>query len=185
MGKIYRSIFDISDLASTDYNRLINSMKNGRLMRSVVIFLLLSSCSFFATPDKSTSAKNTYTISKLPSSWKEVKTQDHDYVFYGPNGSSLMIQSFCNEFQSASLSNLAHTTFKSLDRSKIIEQKEFMLQDRAALMSKGEATIDGVRFRLTLVNTKRNNCYYDFLEVLPQQGTDSITDQLIKELTFK
>lgn len=160
-------------------------MENGRLMHSVVILFLLSACSFFSTTDKSPSAKNTYTFSELPSSWKEGKTVDHDYVFYGPQGSSLMIQSFCQEFQSASLSNLAHATFNSLDRSEIIEQKEFMLQDRAALMSKGTATIDGVRFRLTLVNSKRNNCYYDFLEVLPQQGAVSIIEQFIKGLSFK
>lgn len=159
-------------------------MGNGRLMHSVVILLLLSACSLF-TADKSPSAKNSYQFSHLPADWKQKQDSNYDYLFYGPQGSSLMIQSFCNEFQSPSLESLARTTFHSLEPSHITEQKEFILQDRAALISKGVASVDGVKVYLTLINSKRNNCYYDFLEVITHSNSPTIMNQFLKGLTFK
>lgn len=160
-------------------------MVNGRLMRSVALIFLLTSCSFFSTTEKSQSAKDSYTLPTLPKSWKANHTQQADYIFYGPEGSSLLIQSFCKEFQSPSLKNLAQGTFNSLDRAQITEQEEFNLQDRKALRSQGEAFLDGVKIHLTLVNTKRNNCYYDFLEVLPKTKTQSVINQVLKGIAFK
>ncbi len=154
-------------------------------MRSVALIFLLTSCSFFSSTPQSQSAKDSYTLPSPPKSWKANHTQQADYVFYGPKGSSLLIQSFCKEFQSPTLKNLAHGTFNSLDRAKITEQVEFNLQDRKALRSQGEAFLDGVKIHLTLVNTKRNNCYYDFLEVLPKTKSQSIIDDLLKGITFK
>lgn len=159
-------------------------MMNGRLMRSVVLAFLLTACGFFA-PDKSPTAKDSYTITAPSSQWQAITNPDSDYLFYGPQGSSLMLQSFCHEFQSESLSNLAQKTFRSLDKSTIVEQKEFMLQDRTALRSQGVATVDGVQVKLTLINTKRNNCYYDILEVLAHKEAPSIIDHFIQGINFK
>lgn len=161
-------------------------MINGRLMHSVVLFLFLfTSCAQLFTADKAVKAKDTYTVPALPPQWKSRSPQDGDYMLTGPLGASLFIQSFCGEFQGESLPILARKTFKSLDQSKILEQKEFILSGRSALKSSGEALVDGVRIRLHLINTKRNNCYYDFLEILPMPQSPSMMDQFIRAVKFK
>lgn len=157
---------------------------NGRLMRSIAILFLITSCSFFLPSPKKESAKESYKIRQIPSTWSEQQTDRADYYFMGPHGSSLIVQSFCNEFQNSDLKNLALTTFRSLEKSRILDQKSFMLQNREALRSSGEAYVDGVKVSLTLINTHRNNCYYDIFEILPQKSS-SIIDEFIQGITFK
>lgn len=154
-------------------------------MHSVVLFFLISSCSFFASSDISISAKDSYSLPPLSSSWQRQSSADVDHLFLGPAGASLLIMSFCHEFQAPSLESLAQGTFASLDQARITEQKSFMLQERAALRTQGIGQLDGVPVYLTLVNSKRNNCYYDFLEILPQVKTKSTLDELLLGIRFK
>jgi hypothetical protein len=178
-------IFDTSYLASSDYNKLKIPMKNGRLMHSVVLFFLITACSFFTASDKSISAKDSYILSPLAPSWRQEASLKADYLFSGPAGASLIVQSFCHEFQSSSLKNLAQETFNSLDQAQVTKQNEFILQGRSALRTQGIGQLDGVKVHLTLINTKRNNCYYDFLEILPHAQTASIINELLAGITFQ
>lgn len=162
-------------------------MMNGRLMHSVVLFLLLilSSCSQLLTADKPLNAKKSYQPKKIPSQWELKENKNVDYILHGPQGSSILMQSFCNEFQGSPLNSLADKTFNSLDKSKITTRTEFILQERAALKTTGEAYIDGKQIYLTLINTKRNHCYYDFLEILPLKHSPSVIDEVINGVKFK
>jgi hypothetical protein len=120
----------------------------------------------------------------VPNGWSEHKTDQADYYFQGPQGASLIVQSFCNEFQNDDLKKLAATTFRSLDSSTITQQKTFTLKNRDALETRGEASMDGVKVNLTLINTRRNNCYYDFFEILPLKQKSNI-NEFISGVEFK
>ena len=153
-------------------------------MQSIAILLILSSCSFFLPSTKTKNAKTSYQMRFIPNGWSEHKTGQADYYFQGPQGASLIVQSFCHEFQNEDLKNLAANTFRSLDQSKIQQQKSFILKNREALETRGEASMDGVKVNLSLINTRRNNCYYDFFEILPLKQKSSI-DDFIKGVEFK
>lgn len=153
-------------------------------MQSVAILLILSSCSFFLPSTKTKNAKTSYQMRFVPNGWSEHKTDQADYYFQGPQGASLIVQSFCNEFQNDDLKKLAATTFRSLDSSTITQQKTFTLKNRDALETRGEASMDGVKVNLTLINTRRNNCYYDFFEILPLKQKSNI-NEFISGVEFK
>lgn len=153
-------------------------------MQSIAILLILSSCSFFLPSNKMKNAKTSYQMKFVPNGWSEHKTDRADYYFQGPQGASLIVQSFCNEFQNDDLKKLAINTFRSLDNSIIKHQKSFTLKNREALETIGEASMDGVKVNLNLINTRRNNCYYDFFEILPLQQK-SIIDKFIQGVEFK
>lgn len=153
-------------------------------MQSIAILLILSSCSFFLPSTKTKNAKASYQMKFVPNGWSEHKTDRADYYFQGPHGASLIAQSFCNEFQNDDLKKLAANTFRSLDSSIIKQQKSFTLKNREALETRGEASMDGVKVNLALINTRRNNCYYDFFEILPLQQK-SMIDEFIQSVEFK
>ena len=153
-------------------------------MQSIAILLILSSCSFFLPTPKTKNAKASYQLRHVPGGWREHKTEQADYHFQGPGGASLITQSFCHEFQNEDLQQLASQTFYSLDKPQITQQQLFDLNNRQALRTSGEAAIDGVRVQLNLINTRRNNCYYDFLEILPLHQKSQI-DLFIRGIEFK
>lgn len=157
----------------------------------IFFLLFLSSCSlFFGGKDAPKSAKNSqYTINFSSQDWEMRKDERSDYVWENKkNGRILLSNSFCNEFQEQGLDELAKKTVRTM--SKFDSQKGAFttFHDREAFRLEGNGTVDGVKVGLSLLNTRRNNCYFDFVSIAPvsnPESNDLEFDQFLRAVVFK
>ena len=144
-------------------------------MKLLPLILLLTSCSIFVRgKDGPTTAKGSrYTISFKQADWKSKEDKRSDYVFENiKDGRILLSNSFCDEFQEQPLEQLASKTFKTIDKFKINKGSYTTFHDREAYRIEGTGIVDGVQVGLRLLNTRRDNCYFDFLSISPS-GTET------------
>jgi hypothetical protein len=154
--------------------------------------VFLTSCSFMFGIKTPEGAKNSgYTVNFKALNWVELKVKDQrsDYVFENKkDGRILLSNSFCKEFQDQPLDLLAINTFNTVDDLKI-EKKEFKtFHEREAYQIAGKGSVDGVEVALTLLNTRRNNCYFDFVSITPQKqnsNKESDFEDFLKSVEFK
>lgn len=135
------------------------------------LLLILSGCSFMmGSSEDSVSAKNQeYKVRFSSPDWKQKSKEDRsDYVWENTkDGRILLSNSFCQEFQDQPLEALATKTFKTVNDLKIEKKTYLTFQDREAYRLEGQGKVDGVAVGLILLNTRRNNCYFDFVSITP------------------
>lgn len=145
---------------------------------------MLSSCSiFFGTPEAPKTAKGArYSISYAQPGWEYQQDKRSDYVFKNKaDGRIILSNSFCEEFQEQPLEQLAKKTFRTIDDFKPEKGKYTTFHDREAYNLEGTGSVDGVKVNLKLLNTRRDNCYFDFLAISPHgsvPGDESFTEFL-------
>lgn len=154
--------------------------------------LLLTSCSLFFGGDKPASAKGSlYKINFQEKNWSQKKIdQDRsDYVFTNnEDGRILLSNSFCEQFQDQPLDVLATKTFNIVDDLKLDKQDYTTFENREAYRIEGKGKVDGVPVGLILLNTRRNNCYFDFVSITPLHQNKNIKsdfDTFLKAVSFK
>lgn len=159
-------------------------------MRILILMLLASSCSIFFGGGSPPSAKGKeYKIRFEESGWTQMTKGDRsDYVFENKDGRILLSNSFCGEFQDQALENLAHKTFKAVGTFEPENGKYTTFQDREAYRLQGKGTVDGVPVGLQLLNTRRNNCYFDFVSISPEKLSKSdalMFERFLSAVEFK
>jgi hypothetical protein len=154
--------------------------------------LLISSCSIFFENKQPDSAKGAqYKINFKQDNWVETKQEEErsDYVWTNKNdGRILLSNSFCQEFQEQPLDVLAKKTFNIVDDFKVEKKDYITLENREAYRLEGKGKVDGVPVGLILVNTRRNNCYFDFVAITPLKSSkDEHADfeKFLKSVDFK
>lgn len=159
-------------------------------MKLLLLLLFLSSCSIFmrGTEAPKTAKGSRYQVAFNEPEWKFRKDKRSDYVYENlTDGRILLSNSFCEEFQEQSLENLAHKTFKSVKSFKANKSHYSTFNEREAYRISGTGLVDGVKVTLRLLNTRRNNCYFDFLSISPE-GTDkdeTVFNEFLKSVEFK
>lgn len=158
-------------------------------MKLMCFLLFLSGCSlFFGGKEAPKTAKGTrYKIDFNHSDWKAKKDNRSDYVFQNADGRILLSNSFCDEFQEQPLDRLAQKTFNSIKNFKSQTKKYTAFHDREAYRIEGSGQVDGVKVNLRLLNTRRDNCYFDFLSISPE-GTEknaAAFDDFLRAVEFK
>ncbi len=128
-----------------------------------------------------------YSITFNNPGWVYKKDKRSDYVFQNEDGRILLSNSFCEEFQDQPLEQLATKTFKTMKNFKAQQQKYTTFQDREAYQMEGTGIVDGVNVNLRLLNTRRNNCYFDFLAISPSgtESTGEAFNEFLKSVVFK
>jgi len=162
----------------------------GMVMWMYILFFLITGCSLSVGPERSKSAKgDEYKISFQSLGWSQKKEDRSDYVWINQGDGRIMLSnSFCGEFQDAPLDKLALKTFNAIDKLKIKKNEFISFHDRDAFQAEGEGVVDGVRVSLILLNTRRNNCYFDFVSITPLNSAKERREdfeQLLKSVTFK
>ena len=141
-------------------------------MRYLFLFIL-SSCSLFFGDEAPKSAKDKdYSLSYSSPEWVQKKDERSDYVFEHKDGRIFLSNSFCEEFQDQPLDRLALKTFRAVDKFKATSQNYTTFNNREAYRVNGTGEVDGVKVVLKLLNTRRNNCYFDFLAIDPAKAAD-------------
>lgn len=154
------------------------------------LLLLLTSCSLFFNSKAPESAKGSnYLINYTSTDWKQINDKRSDYVFENKNdGRILLSNSFCKEFQDEALDSLAKKTFKSLGEFKQIKGDYTTFHNREAFRLEGQGLVDGVKVGLKILNTRRNNCYFDFVSISPIETsiqTSNDFDAFLNTVSFK
>lgn len=153
-----------------------------------ICLLLLSSCSIFFGSEAPRSAKDRYyQVNFKKDHWDAKKDQRSDYVFENTkDGRIILSNSFCEEFQDQALDRLALKTFRTIDNFTVKKQDYTTFNNREAYRVSGSGEVDGVRVNLQLLNTRRNNCYFDFLAIDPEASTtDTVFDDFLSAVEFK
>jgi len=156
------------------------------------LLFLLSSCSFMVgTPKIETAKGSLYEIDFKEENWEENRKVEErsDYVWRNvKDGRILLSNSFCNEFQEQGLDVLALKTFKIVDKLEIQLKKFTTFEDHEAYLLEGTGSVDGVPVGLKLLNTRRSNCYFDFVSITPLNSSRSLTsefEKFLKAVKFK
>ncbi len=145
----------------------------------ILSLLLLTSCSLSFGPEQPASAKNKmYKVRFNESEWIQKKDERSDYVWENnSDGRILLSNSFCEEFQDQPLDKLATKTFNTIDELSIKKQDYTTFNNREAYRIEGKGSVDGVPVGLRLLNTRRNNCYFDFVAITPlKSAKDDLSD---------
>jgi hypothetical protein len=159
-------------------------------MKLLISLIFLSSCSLFVgSKDAPTTAKGTYyTINFKEDNWVSTNEKRSDYIFENTkDGRILLSNSFCDEFQEQPLDLLATKTFKTVNQFKVQLSEYTIFKKREAYRLEGTGMVDGVKVNLHLLNTRRNNCYFDFVAITPEKSTEqnSSFDEFLKAVDFE
>lgn len=155
------------------------------------LFFLCSCSIFLSGDDPAPSAKGTQYQIKFKSKDWTLKNSDErsDYVFeHDRDGRILLSNSFCNEFQEQSLEKLATKTFQAVKEFSPVKSEFSTFKDREAYRMEGTGTVDGVKVTLRLLNTRRNNCYFDFVSIDPETTKlriDASFEEFLKSVEFR
>ncbi len=154
------------------------------------VILLLTGCSLFISgPDQPKTAKNTrYIITYLKTDWFQKIDNKSDYVFENAKDARIFLSnSFCDEFQEQKLDLLAKKIFDNIKDFKLKKSQYITFKDREAFKGEGDGFVDGVKVHLILMNTRRNNCYFDFISITPSKVLPDSTsfDEFLNSVEFK
>lgn len=159
-------------------------------MRVLVFLFFLTSCSLFVGGKEApkTAKGSRYTISFTKQTWKIKQDKRSDYVFENlSDGRILLSNSFCDEFQEQPLEQLAKKTFRTIGNFNTSKSFYTTFKDREAYRIEGAGFVDGVKVVLRLLNTRRDNCYFDFLSISPKGTEKDETDfnDFLSSVDFK
>lgn len=144
----------------------------------------------FGGPRGPVSAKgNHYSIRFQAPDWVQKQDERSDYVLENQrDGRILLSNSFCDEFQEKGLAELARKTFNSVDGFRVAEERSLTFHNREAYRLEGAGKVDGVEVRMKIQNTRRNNCYFDFVSITPAsvgKSSDPEFEQFLGSVDFK
>jgi hypothetical protein len=154
------------------------------------ILLFISGCSLTMGPEQPKSAKGEeYKVKFKSDNWNEKKEDRSDYVWVNKvDGRILLSNSFCEEFQDQPLDKLALKTFNTVDDLKIEKKDYTTFKNREAYRLEGKGKVDGVAVGLILLNTRRSNCYFDFVSITPLDSAHEVQtdfEKLLETVDFK
>ena len=159
-------------------------------MRHWVVLLFLSSCSFFfgGNEGPKTAKGSLYSVHFSAPTWTYKKDNRSDFVFENQDGRILLSNSFCEEFQDQPLDKLAVKTFTTIKDFKPTVSDYTTFQNREAYRLEGHGSVDGVKVSLRMLNTRRNNCYFDFVSIDPMDSAktqDKAFADFLKSVVFR
>lgn len=159
------------------------------MYRLIPLLFILSSCSiFFGNNQTPKSAKGSqYSVNFAKPGWQHQPNERSDYVFAHQDGRIMLSNSFCEEFQDQPLDQLARRTFNNISNYQTTLKEYATFQHREAYRMEGQGEVDGVQVKLKLLNTRRNNCYFDFLAITPASiaSTDQAFEDFLNAVVFR
>jgi hypothetical protein len=155
-----------------------------------LILLFITGCSLSMGPEQSKSAKgNQYKVHFRSDNWNEKEEDRSDYVWVNKlDGRILLSNSFCDEFQDQPLDKLATKTFNTIDNLEIEKKDYTTFNNREAYRLEGKGKVDGVPVGLILLNTRRSNCYFDFVSITPLKSANEVQsdfEKFLESVNFK
>lgn len=155
-----------------------------------ILLLITAGCSLTMGPEQPKSAKgDAYKVRFKSDSWSQKEEDRSDYVWVNKaDGRILLSNSFCDEFQDQPLDKLATKTFNTVDDLKVEKKDYTTFKNREAYRLEGKGKVDGVPVGLILLNTRRSNCYFDFVSITPLDSAHEVRvdfEKFLETVDFK
>ncbi len=128
----------------------------------ILALIFLASC---ASLDINVENKKSekYEIGKLPDYWAPIKDTTADASYWSKKtGATILINSLCEKYGSASLYVLTQNILRGVDDLNAEVEEEIMLVDRKALHTIATGKIDGVLIKTNIYVMRKDYCIYDF-----------------------
>lgn len=175
-------------LACTDLIALFKFYSGALNILNISLCLFICSCSAFI-PGPEGSPNKTYKVNFNNSDWSAIGPDSSDHAFVSTKTKSTIVaQSFCKKFQTASLETLSSTIFNGIDDLVVIEKNDLSIASREALRTLAHGTIDGVKVFLNLVSVQKDLCLFDFVLIstsLDNMKKDStVFEEFLKGLSL-
>ena len=149
--------------------------------------LLLGALGLTACPavkvrnDEVSKERTRYRFGDPGSDWRRVSLSDVDVAWVrDSSGHTLSVSSMCQDYQEAPLSALRRQQLVGFTQTERVEERDDMLDGRAALFSRWKAKLDGVPVELGLWTVKKDGCIYDFTYTSPRGGYDEQSQALAR-----
>ena len=105
--------------------------------------------------------------------WRRVSLGDVDVAWVrDSSGHTLSVNSMCQDYQEAPLAALLRQQLVGFTATERVQEREEMVDGRAALFSRWRARLDGVPVELGLWTLKKDGCIYDFTYTSPSGAYD-------------
>jgi len=135
----------------TKYHRLI-----------MLILIFLAHCASLDINVENKKSEN-YEIDKLPKHWAPVKDTLADNSYWSKKtGATILINSLCEKYGSASLFVLTQNILRGIDDLNTEVEEEITLAERKALHTVATGKIDGVSIKTNIYIMRKDYCIYDF-----------------------
>jgi hypothetical protein len=115
-------------------------------------------------PGQVITKKGFYRVGVLPEAWTQVDLGIAAITFHNPSlNSSISTDAYCDQaYDDSSLEVLTKHLFPGLQKIKIQKETPLMLDQREALRTSLQASLDGVPVQMETVVVKKNWCLFDF-----------------------
>ena len=113
--------------------------------------------------------------------WRRVSLGDVDVSWVrDSSGHTLSVNSTCTDYVEAPLTALRRQQMVGFTQTERVEEREEMVDGRAALFSRWRAKMDGVPVELGLWTLKKDGCIYDFTYTSPSGAYDVASQGLAR-----
>jgi hypothetical protein len=102
------------------------------------------------------------------SSWKKRSPEDSDKAFQLPSGNIATVTSSCRRHPEASLELLTKHLLMGTRHVSIERRDSLKIGDSDALLTKLSASMEGAKFNMIVVVTRKSDCVFDFSLVSPK-----------------
>ena len=122
-----------------------------------------------------------YKFGEPGSDWRRVSLGDVDVSWVrDSSGHTLSVNSTCADFVEAPLTALRRQQMVGFTQTERVEEREEMVDGRAALFSRWRAKLDVVPVELGLWVVKKDGCIYDFTYTSPRGAYDEQSQALAR-----
>ena len=144
--------------------------------------LALGACSGVKVQQGQVSKERTrYRFGEPGPDWRRVSLGDVDVAWVrDSSGHTLSVNSMCQDYNDAPLTALRRQQLVGFTQAERVEDREEMLDGRAALFSRWRARLDGVPVELGLWTLKKDGCIYDFTYISPSGAYDEQSQALAR-----
>lgn len=150
------------------------------LLAPTLVGALLLACAGGPRYDGNTfrSEELAFEVGPPPSHWRPLESDEALIAFRDDESrATIAVNGRCHrDGDDVPLQALTHHLFLHFTDRELVEQKELVLDERAALRTELRASLDGVPKHFTVYVLKKDGCVYDFLriaDVQPEPGEES------------
>ena len=136
--------------------------------------LLLLACAGVSVKNGEVNTERTrYRFGDPGPQWRRVSLEEVDVSWVrDATGHTLSVDSTCRDYGDVPLQALLRQQLIGFTQTERIDQREEMLDGRAALFTRWKARLDGVPVELGLWTLKKDGCIYDFTYTSPAGSYD-------------
>lgn len=138
------------------------------LLRHIIIkfgppacFAFLCACVSVKLPSTNSARATEYDFEEPKSPFKKLKTENADHAWQSElTGNTIAVLTECNSRSNRSLQSLESESINAVNNPKIMETVSIDFNERQALQSTVEGSVDGVPVRLYILSFQKNSCNF-------------------------